>query len=477
MRRISSRLLLVLSLAAFYAMFAGYLFLFWLPQNSQFAENEIRDNALSHVETVAGAIAYPLFDGQVANVHEQLDEVLRNNPLWRSLIVTDARGRQVYPLPGTAQPSVAREAETLNAPILLRGESLGRIALVLDLGALYAARESQTRRLIGFLVAAGLGLGLAILLIFESLISRPVAQLTAAAERLARGDFDATLPTPGRTTMGRLTASFDHMRNEIRAQQTELHALIEDRKHAATALAKANADLDRRVQERTEEIARINRHLETEIHDRIRSQEELARSRNLLAAMLDNAPYNIFYRDLEGRTVIMNRAFREWFDKSLGRRGSGGRDREQGLSALDRRALETGDTEREEAVVADSAGRDHVFQITKFPVRDENGQIVGIGTISQDVTEIRRSEKQVEESQRLRVLGQLTGGIAHDFNNLLTVIMGNAEIKQLVLGQDDAELNAIIGAAQRGADFVHQLLAFSRRQTLQAATLDVNKLL
>jgi len=85
-----------------------------------------------------------------------------------------------------------------------------------------------------------------------------------------------------------------------------------------------------------------------------------------------------------------------------------------------------------------------------------------------------------QHAQKMESLGQLTGGIAHDFNNLLTVIMGNAELLAEAL-RDNAALGPLAemtcAAAARGAELTHRLLAFSRRQPLDARDTDVNALL
>ncbi len=91
-----------------------------------------------------------------------------------------------------------------------------------------------------------------------------------------------------------------------------------------------------------------------------------------------------------------------------------------------------------------------------------------------------RTEAQLQQSQRLESIGQLTGGVAHDFNNLLTVISGNLQILEDQLGSDDFARRAIAAgqrAARRGAELTGKLLAFSRRQTLQPRAVDVAQLL
>ena len=122
---------------------------------------------------------------------------------------------------------------------------------------------------------------------------------------------------------------------------------------------------------------------------------------------------------------------------------------------------------------------------TEFPVEVRVGRLMWEGEravlgIARDVTERKRLEAQLMQSQKMEAVGKLAGGIAHDFNNLLTVINGYSE---QVLGRLDAEdmsynqVREIMKSGQRAAGLVDQLLAFSRRQTLQPKVLDVNVLI
>jgi PAS domain S-box-containing protein len=91
------------------------------------------------------------------------------------------------------------------------------------------------------------------------------------------------------------------------------------------------------------------------------------------------------------------------------------------------------------------------------------------------------SEEALQHAQRLESVGQLTGGIAHDFNNLLTVIQGNLqmldELPKLRDGIARDSLDAAARASRRGAELTGKLLAFSRRQVLQPARVDMHAML
>ncbi|MEM7349716.1 MAG: ATP-binding protein [Acidobacteriota bacterium] len=112
------------------------------------------------------------------------------------------------------------------------------------------------------------------------------------------------------------------------------------------------------------------------------------------------------------------------------------------------------------------------------PLRDESGAVTHLLAIQRDITEHRRLETQLRQSQKMEAVGRLAGGVAHDFNNLLTAIIGYNQLLLLALGTDHPQREAVeqIGkAAKRAATLTSQLLAFSRRQVLQPKVIDLNE--
>jgi PAS domain S-box-containing protein len=109
--------------------------------------------------------------------------------------------------------------------------------------------------------------------------------------------------------------------------------------------------------------------------------------------------------------------------------------------------------------------------------RDGQGRASSIISVSRDVTERKRLEAQLQQSQKMEAVGRLAGGIAHDFNNMLTAVKAYTEFLLEDLDHTDArrtDVQEIAKAADRAASLTRQLLAFSRKQVLQPQPLDLN---
>lgn len=113
-------------------------------------------------------------------------------------------------------------------------------------------------------------------------------------------------------------------------------------------------------------------------------------------------------------------------------------------------------------------------------VRDRFGQIEQLIVQVVDLTTRHRAEEHLRKAQKMEAVGQLTGGIAHDFNNLLTVIIGNLQLVEKALGDNEKaakRAREAIDAATKGSELTRQLLAFARRQPLAPQEIEVNELI
>jgi len=155
-------------------------------------------------------------------------------------------------------------------------------------------------------------------------------------------------------------------------------------------------------------------------------------------------------------------------------------DREA-VMAEEIRFKETQDLFQAEYRMFASDGRVLWFRDEGVMLRDAGGgrELLMQGVLY-DITEHKRLEEQLRQSQKLEAVGQLAGGVAHDFNNLLMVIQAHNElVRGRLTPSDPAHQDAlqIERAVARAAALTQQLLAFSRRQVLQLKALDLNTVL
>jgi PAS domain S-box-containing protein len=114
---------------------------------------------------------------------------------------------------------------------------------------------------------------------------------------------------------------------------------------------------------------------------------------------------------------------------------------------------------------------------TISPVLDAKGQIINYVAVKRDVTREVALETQNRQAAKMEAIGRLAGGVAHDFNNQLQVILGNVELILAGLPTEhpiQADLHEIQASARRSADLTRQLLAFSRKQTIEPVVLELN---
>jgi PAS domain S-box-containing protein len=130
--------------------------------------------------------------------------------------------------------------------------------------------------------------------------------------------------------------------------------------------------------------------------------------------------------------------------------------------------------------ITTAEGKEKVVWERGRAIGDTGGVVEALQGFVTDVTERRRLRAELTQMQKMESIGQLTGGIAHDFNNLLAVVVGNLELLETSVGDEEEAselLQDAMEAAWRGAELSQRLLAFSRRQMLEPEVISVASLI
>jgi PAS domain S-box-containing protein len=138
-----------------------------------------------------------------------------------------------------------------------------------------------------------------------------------------------------------------------------------------------------------------------------------------------------------------------------------------------------GDTVRQEHQMLGAGDVRAAIDFSLKPIADDDGKPVFLVAEGRDITALKDAQEALRQSQKMEAMGQLTGGVAHDFNNLLTPIVGALDMLQRSGARNDRERRLLDGAVQsadRAKTLVQRLLAFARRQPLQATPVDIARL-
>ncbi|MBR0777726.1 PAS domain S-box protein [Bradyrhizobium diazoefficiens] len=234
-------------------------------------------------------------------------------------------------------------------------------------------------------------------------------------------------------------------------------------KQAEIELRRLNETLEERITERTAELesneARLRAILETgnQYQGLVNLKGELVyANKNALDGMRAEA------RDVIGKPFWDT----PWFTGT------------SGMSATVREAFDTvlrGEAVRMEMRLRLPIG-ERDFDFGMRPVLDRHGNITGAVPEAVDITERRRGEEALRQSQKMEAIGQLTGGVAHDFNNLLTIIRSATDFlrrRELPEERRRRYVDAISETVERASKLTAQLLAFARRQPLKPQVFNV----
>lgn len=256
------------------------------------------------------------------------------------------------------------------------------------------------------------------------------------------------------------------------------------RMEAEQAIRHANIDFESRVEQRTIELAKANAALRIENQERRYVQTQLEHSVSLLNATLESTVDGILVVSNEGRITSFNQKFLDmWHIPRIAVTGL--RTGELLSSVVPQLESSSEFLEELEVMEADPEtvsfkqlklkdGR--IFERYSQPQR-VNDTAMGRVWSFRDVTQARRLEEELRQSQKMEAIGRLAGGVAHDFNNVLMIISGCADQLRSdpdLPPQDHACCEQLVDATKRATALTRQLLAFSRKHPIQPQAVDLN---
>lgn len=217
-----------------------------------------------------------------------------------------------------------------------------------------------------------------------------------------------------------------------------------------------------------------------DVTDQVQMQQSLRSSEERFRALFESAPVAIGLLQ-KSKLLYTNPAYRRIFNLAAETAGhsflddisaSSRRDVEQYLLSPESSQASLAPTEIR-GVRSDTSEFPCIIQVAPVELAEGPAHLVFI----LDISEKRSLEAQLFQSQKMESIGRLAGGIAHDFANLLTVIRGYASRMEKGITDTGPSLDGIIRAAQKATELTRQLLAFSRKQTVQMVETDLNSVL
>lgn len=244
--------------------------------------------------------------------------------------------------------------------------------------------------------------------------------------------------------------------------------------------------LEDKVAERTQELVRINAELEAEIAERKLAEQKLRYRENYLRSMIEAEPECVKVLAEDGTILEMNPAGLAMLEADSPELVIGKKiidfvlpPYKEALAALHRRVI-SGEKGTFVFEVQGLKGTRRWLETHAVPFKDELNRQAAVLAVTRDITENRKLEEQLRHAHKMEALGTLTGGIAHEFNNILTSVMGYGELLDEAIPPVSPlkdYVRMIRTSAERAAKLTKGLLAYSRRQVMHLAPVDLNVVL
>jgi len=289
----------------------------------------------------------------------------------------------------------------------------------------------------------------------------PIRQLEEGATHIRSGDFSHRVPAASSDELGMLARSFNGM-------SAHVERLLTESQQAASLVAATNLKLEREVEDHRRTTSRLGR-----------SEARLERAQQISHT---------------GNWELILATKELYWSAEVFRIFGLAPDSDQPDGSRFWAAVHPEDLEAVQQASRDAVERKQPYAIDHRIVRPdgsvrvvhehgeprlENGELVAMEGIVQDISEYKQLEAKLQHVQKLEAVGRLAGGIAHDFNNLLTVVLGFTQIALETLKKGkpvERYLELVLESGERASALTAQLLAFSRKQRLHAKVVDVNQL-
>ena len=237
--------------------------------------------------------------------------------------------------------------------------------------------------------------------------------------------------------------------------------------------------------------ARLFQLAQEELQERLEAERSLAAEKERLAVTLYSIGDGVITVDTEGRVVLLNKVAEQltgWRQAEAEGRPVAEvfnivheRTREPGANPV-MEVLRHGEvvTLANHTVLIARDGTERNVADSGAPIRDKNGDVVGVVLVFRDVTEQQKLEDELIKVRNLESIGLLAGGIAHDFNNILTAILGNIALAKMYSKPGDRVFETLSEAEKafaRARDLTQQLLTFAKGGTPIKQTGSIAELL
>jgi len=490
---IRTKLFVVISILI--AVISLFVYLYFPRQYKIQATEAIAAKANSIIQMTAFSLSAALFFNDIEAIEEVFESTKQNKDIVY-IILLDTPGKEIVSFNNKqAHQANYLETKTKNDispdgmifrtvfPIFNNNQEIGQLYLGFSLMDIHKEIEKVRKSIsiISLLILVG---GMIVLFSLSSLTMRPLRQMIKTIEEIAHGDLTQRTPVKYEDELGNLAMSFNQMVDKLEQAQSELKDI--------------NINLEYKVKDRIKE-------LQYEINIRIRAEKELRKSEKRYRTLFEGVPVGLYRTTLEGKILDANPTLVQMLgypdQKSLFEVNAKNiyvdpQARKQLKAIMDRNGvaynLERRMRRYDGAIIWS--------QDTARVVLDDEGQMLYYEGSLQDITERKRSEKELLEAkkraeqaliklkeyqsamiqkERLAALGEISAGIAHEINNPLSIVSGYVQMlltdKNVDIGIKE-RAKIIEEQTGRASGIAEKLLQFSKEVKPEIKKVDVNQI-